>query len=157
MTVHPSRASHGVGPVQKPSADLGQPGLENRRGESRHRVALVPLPPVRRGVSWTLPGASAARSGAAPQVETTLCKQGVSGSSPLSSTRHNTRIKIRPRGSACPSRARSFRRVTAGRPIRLPDFLAGKVADGGGDYALTVIGVVQVEQRGPGACVPSSP
>src|SRR5450755_2494583 len=41
---------------------------------------------VRCGVSRTLPDASVARSAATPQVETAICKQGIRGSSPLSST-----------------------------------------------------------------------
>ncbi len=48
-----------------------------------------------------------------------------------------------PIGSACPSRARSFRRITIGRGAELHQQLAGKIAEGGGNRTLPVVCIVQ--------------
>jgi hypothetical protein len=79
-----------------------------------------------------------------------LCKQGVGGSSPLSSTRANSRTKITCEAVVpltCPLHSPySPLPGRSGSPAR-----PGKLADDVGDRALPVVGVVQVGQRGPGA------
>jgi hypothetical protein len=80
-------------------------------------------------------------------VDTAICKQGVSGSSPLSSTRQNSPITKRFSASvpvACPIGFRGPARVA-------PQLLGGQVPESIGDLRSPFVGGVQVDQRGPGA------
>jgi hypothetical protein len=56
----------------------------------RRRAISVPLALVTAGTSRSLADSIMPRAALYPQVDTALCKQGVSGSSPLSSTRPDT-------------------------------------------------------------------